>query len=419
VNVTANEATALTAAQTYTIALADAGNTTVNFTGAENVVSTISSTSLNTLNLSGLTTGTSNITATASIANMTVTGSNQNDTVSAGSGNDSIIGGTGDDDLIGGAGADTIDGGTGNDTIIGGIGTDSLIGGDGTDTISAAYTLSTDGGGSAATGVVINLSSSAILSTTIATNASLATSSDILSVASNTLVNVGTAETVSTRVDSLSGFENITGSAGTDYLIGSSSANSISGGAGADYINPGLGADTITGGAAADTIVLTETTSSSDTVVFSGATTALNGADIITGFVLAADVLSFSSLTAGSLTATITAGTMATATALATETTSIALATNKVYVAQVATAAGIDTAAEVITAIADGGVLDALDVAANATAFLIVSGADVATSAYVYGIVNDATAATAAGELVLLGTITTDSNVFTASNFSF
>jgi len=419
VNVTANEATALTAAQTYTIALADAGNTTVNFTGAENVVSTISSTSLNTLNLSGLTTGTSNITATASIANMTVTGSNQNDTVSAGSGNDSIIGGTGDDDLIGGAGADTIDGGTGNDTIIGGIGTDSLIGGDGTDTISAAYTLSTDGGGSAATGVVINLSSSAILSTTIATNASLATSSDILSVASNTLVNVGTAETVSTRVDSLSGFENITGSGGTDYLIGSSSANSISGGAGADYINPGLGADTITGGAAADTIVLTETTSSSDTVVFSGATTALNGADIITGFVLAADVLSFSSLTAGSLTATITAGTMATATALATETTSIALATNKVYVAQVATAAGIDTAAEVITAIADGGVLDALDVAANATAFLIVSGADVATSAYVYGIVNDATAATAAGELVLLGTITTDSNVFTASNFSF
>jgi len=53
----------------------------------------------------------------------------------------------------------------------------------------------------------------------------------------------------SSNVDTLSGFENIQGSAGTDYLVGSSSANTITGGAGADYLLGGSGADTFTIGA--------------------------------------------------------------------------------------------------------------------------------------------------------------------------
>lgn len=211
----------------------------------------------------------------------------------------------------------------------------------------------------------------------------------------------------------------VTGGGGADTIIGGAGADTIVGGAGADVLTSGLGADSITAGTGDDTITLTADGAAVDTVVFSGATLALNGADTITGFTLAADVLKFSSLTSGALSTTITAGTMATAAALATEGTTIALTNNKVFVAQVALVAGIDTAAEVITALTDTGVMDALDVAASATAFLVVSGADSSTTAYVYGIVNDATAAIATGELVLVGTITTNSNVFTAANFAF
>jgi len=211
----------------------------------------------------------------------------------------------------------------------------------------------------------------------------------------------------------------VTGGGGADTIIGGAGADTIVGNAGNDVITSGLGADVITAGAGDDTITLTADSAAVDTIIFSGATTALNGADTITGFTLAADVLRFSSLTSGSLTGTITAGTMASATALATEGTSIALATNKLYVAQVALVAGINTAAKIVTALTNTGVMDALDVDASATAFLVVSGADSATTAYVYGFVNDATAAIAAGEVVLLGTITTDSNVFTAANFTF
>lgn len=207
----------------------------------------------------------------------------------------------------------------------------------------------------------------------------------------------------------------ITGSAYAETLNGDAGNDTILGGAGNDIINGGNGADIITGGAGDDAIAL-GTDTDKDTVVFSGATAALNGSDTITGFVLANDVLNFSS---ASLHGPITAGTMATAAALAVEGTPIAVATNKVFVAQVAAAAGIDTAAEIVTALTDTGVLDALDFAANGTSYLIVSGADVATSAYVYGIVNDATAAIAGGEVTLLGTITTDSNVFTAANIAF
>ena len=110
---------------------------------------------------------------------------------------------------------------------------------------------------------------------------------------------------------------------------------------------------------------------------------------------------------------------MATAGELATEGTTIALANNKLFVAQVANVAGIDTAAEIVTAFANTGVIDALDVAASATAFLVISGADSATTAFVYGIVNDGTAAIATGEVFLVGSITINSNVFTAANFTF
>ena len=218
--------------------------TTLNITGSNNHTMTLSGeTALKTVAASSAT-GTLNIAGGNSAVNMTVTGpSTTAMSIVGGAGNDSITAGSAADSITGGAGADTIVGNAGNDTIIGGLGADSLVGGDGTDTISVAYTLATDGGSTAATGVVVNISSSAVLSTTIATNATLATSADITSVAAGTTTYVGTAATVSTRVDTLSGFEAIVGSDGTDYLVGSSSANTITGGLGIDYMDGGVGDD--------------------------------------------------------------------------------------------------------------------------------------------------------------------------------
>ena len=90
---------------------------------------------------------------------------------------------------------------------------------------------------------------------------------------------------------------------------------------------------------------------------------------------------------------------------------------------EVANKADIDTAAEMITALADNGVLDAVDTAANADAIIVIGGADDDTTHYVYGIDNDSTAAIASGEIVLLGTITTDItngiDGLLTTNFSF
>lgn len=115
-----------------------------------------------------------------------------------------------------------------------------------------------------------------------------------------------TAKTNSAAIDTLSSIENVTGTDGADYIVGSTAANVINGGDGADYIYAGLGADTITGGAGNDTIVLTETSSAVDTVIFE-ATAALNGSDTITGFVLANDKINLDELTAETALTTINA----------------------------------------------------------------------------------------------------------------
>ena len=104
---------------------------------------------------------------------------------------------------------DTLNGGTGNDTLIGGVGSDSLIGGDGTDT--ASYSTSASG-----------------------VNVSLAT---------------GTGTGGDAQGDTLSGIENLTGSAYADSLTGDSGNNVLT----------GLGGnDTLTGGAGNDTFVFGE-----------------------------------------------------------------------------------------------------------------------------------------------------------------
>jgi len=298
-----------TAAVTFALGTVTATSLTrLNVTGSNNHSMTLSGeTALATVAASSAT-GTLNIAGGNSAVNMTVTGpSTTAMSIVGGSGNDSITGGAAADSITGGAGADTIIGNAGNDTIIGGLGADSLVGGDGTDTISVAYTLGTDGGSTAATGVVVNLSSSAILASTIAGYKTtgvigdgivLGVSSDISSVAPGTSVNVGltaNVATTSSRVDTLSGFEAIQGSTGTDYLVGNSSANTITGGTGADVMVGGSGADTFvlntlssvapTAVNAAVATTVPNTWENTDTLSFGA------GVDVITDFVSGTDFL--------------------------------------------------------------------------------------------------------------------------------
>ncbi len=213
-------------------------------------------------------TGTSGAdTITGTSGNDVISGLAGNDTLDGGAGNDVLDGGAGNDSLTGGAGTDTatyasatagvtvslattsaqntggagtdtlatienligsgfndvltgsnaantIDGGAGNDTIDGGAGNDTLIGGAGTDTLTYA---------SANAGVTVNLS---------------------LTAAQNT----GGSGT-----DTLSGFENVTGSGSGDTLSGDAGNNVLDGGAGNDVLDGGAGNDTLTGGAGTDT----------------------------------------------------------------------------------------------------------------------------------------------------------------------
>ena len=140
--------------------------------------------------------------------------------------------GTSEEDRIdGGAGNDSLNGGDGNDILIGGAGNDTLIGGAGIDT--ADYSTATGA-------VTVNLSVT------------------------------GNQNTFGAGNDSLSGIENLTGSAFNDTLTGDSNANTLTGGLGNDTLTGGQGSDlfiyhrgdgtdTIAGGAGAswtDTINL-------------------------------------------------------------------------------------------------------------------------------------------------------------------
>ncbi len=181
-----------------------------------------------------------------------------------GSGLDSLVGGAAADSLSAGSGNDTLWGGVGNDTLVGGLGDDSLVGGVGNDTY------------------VVDSSSDAIVeltnSGTDQVQATLA--SYTLSANLENLVFTGTG-----------GFTG-TGNDLANSITGGIDADSLSGGLGNDTVNAGTGADTVIGGRGNDSIVLTETVSATDQIVFAGGTGAagsldrvrLLGLDTITGF---------------------------------------------------------------------------------------------------------------------------------------
>lgn len=114
------------------------------------------------------------------------------------SGFENLTGSGFNDTLTGDSSNNVIDAGGGNDTVDGGDGDDALIGGSGTDTVSYA---------NAASGITFDLS---------------------LATAQNT-VGAGT--------DTVSGFENVTGSGFDDIIVGTSGNNILTGDAGTDTLS--------------------------------------------------------------------------------------------------------------------------------------------------------------------------------------
>ncbi len=127
------------------------------------------------------------------------------------------FGGDGNDKINALGGADAVSGGIGNDTIIGGAGGDTM-----------------DGGANSVAGDTLSFETS------------------LRGVAVDLLT--GLAEAGDAEGDSFVGFENITGSAQGDQLVGDDGANVLTGGAGNDLFVGNLGADTLIGGADLDVV---------------------------------------------------------------------------------------------------------------------------------------------------------------------
>ncbi|MBK1618578.1 hypothetical protein CKO42_09030 [Lamprobacter modestohalophilus] len=100
------------------------------------------------------------------------------------------------------------------------------------------------------------------------------------------------------------GNDSITTAGGADVINGGAGNDNIVSGAGNDTVTGGEGADNITGGGGADTIILTETTSAEDNVIYAALTDGsaagqvggtFTGFDVITGFNTTVDDLIFDS----------------------------------------------------------------------------------------------------------------------------
>lgn len=179
-----------------------------------------------------------------------------------GGGNDTVIGGSAAETVQDGDGSDKISLDGGNDTYIDrGLtndGIDTIDGGAGTDIYHGAY------------GLIINID-------TVGHNENYGNHS------AEALVAPGLAmdnDGVTTRVDKISGFENVGGGILSDLIYGSSGANylfgsigdddiwgyagndTIDGSIGSDFLVGGLGADILTGGDEADRFMYLSTTDS-------------------------------------------------------------------------------------------------------------------------------------------------------------
>jgi Ca2+-binding RTX toxin-like protein len=223
---------------------------------------------------------------------------------SADTGADLLTGGNGDDVVYGGNGSNTFDGGSGNDRLYGGsgddlfkggAGVDNYYGGGGTNTYDASTAtgsvvitnylgvllLSTDDGyGAAETYLGISNITGGAFNDTIEGGSGNSVligngGTDLLTyanAAAGVTVNLATTTAQATGgsgSDTISGFENLTGSGFADTLTGDTGVNVIDGGNGDDVIDGGDGTavDTLDGGAGTNTLSYASLTGGSGVVV--------------------------------------------------------------------------------------------------------------------------------------------------------
>ncbi len=172
--------------------------------------------------------------AAAVTVNLTLT-SAQN---TVGAGTDTLLS---IENLIGSAFNDTLTGSSSDNTIEGGVGNDTLNGNGGFDTLTYA---------SAAAGVIVNLAT------------------------------ITAQNTVGAGTDTISNFENLTGSAFDDTLTGDGNANTIQGGAGNDVMDGAGGIDMLTYANAAAGVTVNLATTTAQNTVGAGTDTISNFEDL-------------------------------------------------------------------------------------------------------------------------------------------
>jgi len=219
------------------------------------------------------------------------------------------------------------------------------------------------------------------------------------------------------------GIDNFTGTGflGTITATGGASADVMLGGSGIDTITGGEGADRITGSLGADVIILTETTSAADVVIFSAITdgsaagTLTTGSDTITGFLGGTDKISVLGNAASVVINAI--GTAQIALAAFTSTASGALDLNTL-----ATGGAFITGATAADLTSSANVIAAIGAAANETVGESVYIAVQNTAANAYGVYHFvstiASNTVAAAELKLLGIVSYTGTVV-AGDFIF
>jgi len=199
--------------------------------------------------------------------------------ISGGDGNDTVIGGNGSDNLAGGNGDDHIFGGLGDETIHANLGNDLIYGGEGLDRIAGNYGSDTIYGGSGDDHISGEEGSDSIYG---------GTGNDQLSGSAG-------ADTI----DGARGNDVISGGdgGGADSLDGGDGADTITGGNGNDTLNGDDGADQLQGDKGADQLNL-GSDGAVDHAVFAAVTDGAaaghtNGADVISGFETANDLIGF------------------------------------------------------------------------------------------------------------------------------
>jgi len=221
------------------------------------------------------------------IGNFTVTGGSGNDSMTGGFGADSFSGGAGTDTLIGGEGADTLHGGAGNDSLSGGAGVDQFESDSGADTI--------DGGAGTdvltITGSFPNISADTITlvetldMSSLATTMTIAQANLFTTFNNQAAITFSDAGTVAANATVLS----YTLANGTNTITANATAlnNTFTGGSGADTFNFGqtsAGAqlfdtnERVTGGTGTDTLNITGNVALTVTL---GATTVLGVENIV------------------------------------------------------------------------------------------------------------------------------------------